>query len=133
MFEELARRGIATAEVSFHGGGDEGGVEDVVLYDYALEETDPIEEHVPAPVLDGEGKAVYEDDGSGYRRAKKRPLTPAQEADNELLAALEEPVDEYGGFDGGFEVNGKVTWDVEKRTVILSGEETAWVPFETVL
>ncbi len=94
---------------------------------------DPIEEHSPAPVLDEEAKPVYEDDGSGYRRAKKHPLTPAQEADNELLAALEAPVDDYGGFDGGFDVNGKVTWDVEKRTLTLSGEETEWVPFERVL
>lgn len=133
VFDNLARRGIARAEVSFYGGGDEGQIDGIVLYDYALEELDGIEEHSPAPVLDGEGNPVYEEDAAGRKRPKRLPLTPAQEADNALLAALEGPVDEYGGFDGGFEVDGNVTWDVEQREVILSGQETAWVPFERAL
>ena len=57
--------------------------------------------------------------------------------------ALSQPVyDEYGGFAGEFEVEGRVVWDVPKGTVIMKGSEAGedsevadgsdadWVPFE---
>ena len=65
------------------------------------------------------------------------------EGAHRLAEALSRPVyDEYGGFAGEFEVEGRVVWDVSKGTVGMEGFEAGedsetgesseddWVPFE---
>ncbi len=68
------------------------------------------------------------------------------EGAHRLAEALSRPVyDEYGGFAGEFEVEGRVVWDVPNATVSMVGSEAEedpetdegsepdWVPFEKAL
>ena len=56
------------------------------------------------------------------------------EGAHRLAEALSQPVyDEYGGFAGEFEVEGRVIWDVSKATVSMEGSEDTWAPFEKEL
>ena len=96
----------------FHGGNDEGFTEDITLEN-----------------ADGSPVAVIHEDYYGT----EEPFEGAQE----LAEALSRPVyDEYGGFAGDFEVEGRVIWDVSRGTIsmegseTLEGSETDWAPFE---
>ena len=68
------------------------------------------------------------------------------EGAHRLAEALSQPIyDEYGGFAGQFEVEGRVIWDVSKATVSMEGSEAEespedeegaeadWAPFEKEL
>lgn len=105
----LAERGAKAATVSFSGGNDEGGVDDVILV-FADDSTERV-------------TSTYE--GWGDRKVE---LTPEQQADNALVEALSAPVyEKYYSFAGEFYVSGAVEYDVLADTVKFAGEESNMV------
>ncbi len=113
VFGRLRELGAVTAVVPFNGGHDEGFVEGVTLRG-----------------AEGSAVAVIHED---YYGEAEEPFEGA----HRLAEALSRPVyDEYGGFAGEFEVEGRVVWDVSKATVTMEGSEAEegsepdWVPFE---
>lgn len=120
VFERLRERGAARAVVEFSGGNDEGGADGIVLYDAAGEAMGEVDDGPP-------GRRWNPEQG----RFVEVPITPEQRLEAELAEALEAPVyEEFGSFAGDFSVGGRVTWDTQKRTVTMSGEESQYVPFE---
>ena len=122
VFERLRELGAVAAVVPFHGGYDEGFIEGISLKD-----------------AEGNALAVIHED---YYGNAEEPFKGA----HDLAEALSQPVyDEYGGFAGQFEVEGRVIWDVSKATVSMEGSEAEespedvegseadWVPFEKEL
>ncbi|RDJ34924.1 MAG: hypothetical protein DWQ19_08805 [Crenarchaeota archaeon] len=99
-FEELVRRGMAEAKVEFSGGGDEGGVDNVILTD------DKGNHHEISP---------YQCDSKDeeFIEALSEPI------DNE-----------YGSFAGEFQVSGCVIWNVADKKVRMQKAETEWVDSE---
>ncbi len=112
VFEELASRGADRAVLEFSGGNDEGGPDTITLYK-------------------GEGR-VGGLSPSAYAGVDS---TAAQKAEAELVAWLSQPIyDQYGGFDGDFDVYGELIWDVAKRSVEIVGEERSeYSHFEDLL
>ena len=119
VFGRLRELGAAAAVVPFHGGYDEGFVEGITLRG-----------------AEGSAVAVIHEDHYGDA---EEPFEGA----HRLAEALSQPVyDEYGGFAGEFEVEGRLVWDVSKATVGMEGSEAEedpdaeegseadWVPFE---
>jgi hypothetical protein len=119
VFERLRELGAVAAVVPFHGGYDEGFIEGISLKD-----------------AEGNAVAVIHED---YYGNAEEPFEGA----HGLAEALSQPVyDEYGGFAGQFEVEGRVIWDVSEATVSMEGSEAEespedvegseadWVPFE---
>ncbi len=119
VFERLRELGAVAAVVPFNGGYDEGFVEGITLRG-----------------AEGSAVAVIHEDHYGDA---EEPFEGA----HRLAEALSQPVyDEYGGFAGEFEVEGRVVWDVPKVTVIMKGSEAGvdseagesseddWAPFE---
>lgn len=103
LFAELRRRGAARAIANFSGGHDEGGVDDIQL----LSET-------------------------GFPVGTIQPWG-AEGIEKEIADVICEPVyNRYYSFAGEFYVNGTVTWDVEKETVVMTGSESeeVWNDFE---
>lgn len=120
VFKKLRELGAAKAVVEFSGGNDEGGAEDIVLYDVAGERIGGVDGDPPGIRWDPEQKRFVE-----------VPITPERRIETELAEALESPVyEEFGTFAGDFSVGGQVTWDARERTVTMSGEESQYVPFE---
>ena len=120
VFERLRKMGVVRAVVEFSGGNDEGGAEDIVLYDAAGKRIGEVDGAPPGSRWDPEQKWFVE-----------VPTTAKRRAEADLAEALEAPVyEEFGTFAGDFSVGGRVTWDAQKRTVTMSGEESQYVPFE---
>ena len=93
-FAALEALGAASAVVRYSGGGDEGGVDSVELFDADDAVLFDLHDHYPG------------DAGEPFEGAE------------ELAEALEEPVDEqHGGFTGGG-INGQITWVVPARKVV---------------
>jgi hypothetical protein len=122
VFGRLRELGAVAAVVTFNGGHDEGFVEGRTLRG-----------------AEGSAVAVIHED---YYGEAEEPFEGA----HRLAEALSRPVyDEYGGFAGEFEVEGRVVWDVSKATVSMVGSEAEedpetdegsepdWVPFEKAL
>ena len=105
-FNLMRACGITKAIVEFSGGNDEGGPDGIcVVRQGAIEESD-----LP----------LY------YMRQGD---TPSRE--EELADLLARPVyAEYGSFAGEFYVDGRVVWDLEKRTVRMTGAEQVSVSEE---
>jgi hypothetical protein len=123
VFRKIRERGAVRAFVEFSGGNDEGGAESIALHDGEGREVGKVEGGNPGGYWDPE-----------KRRFVEVALTPEQRAEAEFAQALEGPVyEEYGTFSGDFSVSGRVTWDAEKGTVKMSGEESQYVPFEKEL
>jgi hypothetical protein len=119
VFRRLRELGVVAAVVPFHGGYDEGFTESITLQG-----------------AEGNAVAVIHED---YYGNAEEPFGGA----HHLAEALSRPVyEEYGGFAGEFEVEGRVIWDVSKATVTMVGSEAEesseaekgpeadWVPFE---
>ena len=119
VFGRLRELGAVAAVVPFNGGYDEGYDEGITL-------------------RGAENSAVAVIHEDYYGDAKE-----LFEGAHRLAEALSRPVyDEYGGFAGEFEVEGRVVWDVPKATVRMEGSEAGedsevaassdddWVPFE---
>jgi hypothetical protein len=95
VFEALERLGADRAVVEFTGGNDEGGPDSITLYN--------------AQNNAGELSPL------AYASIES---TAAQRAEAELVAFLGQPIyDQYGGFDGDFDVYGELVWDVRAKTV----------------
>ena len=105
MFTRLRQMNAAKAIVEFSGGGDEGGVDSITLYDgegrllasFTPQARSKLEENYSGSRWDGVCYVPVE------------PDTP----NNELARALAAPVHErYGSFAGEFYVTGTVVYDV---------------------
>lgn len=123
-FTELARRGIVHAVVFYQGGGDEGGVDAVELFDYEIEDIDDIEDgHDYEPTL-----SLYEPDFIYNPAVCGVEHFNCNNADERLAGALCGPLySKYIGFDGEPYVTGKILWDVASGVVRLMGEESETV------
>lgn len=99
IFKELKGRGATRAVVDFYGGGDEGYVEDIKLYDVEGTEIDSITED-EVEIYD----SIYQ-----------------------MLS------DEWNGFNGDTDVNGKMVWDIHAKKITESGSHTTWVGYEREL
>lgn len=110
----LKARGIRQAMVEYNGGHDEGYVAVIAT------RTDGTRYELPR-------HSTY----SGYNQPPVK-LTPEQEADNELMELLTNPVyNEWYSFAGEFYVNGYYLWDVEANKVTKSQdvETPSWENF----
>ena len=110
VFAELRKRGITKVVVGFSGGGDEGGVDDISLFN-------------------AEGKVGTLQEsyaGETYDPATKKWIPARTLTEDEKLAtALGKPVyDKYCTFAGEFHVHGEVVWDVAKGTVNMQGSQS---------
>jgi hypothetical protein len=100
-FAELARLGADRAVVEFSGGNDEGGPDSITLYQ-------------------GENN-VSALSPSAYAGLN---ASAAQKAEADLVACLSQPIyDQFGGFDGDFDVYGELIWDVAAQTVHMLRDE----------
>jgi hypothetical protein len=97
VFGMLREQGAIKAVLSYNGGNDEGGVDDITL------------------VLEGV-------DASGKNIEVNYPTQ--WDGGEDLAELLEKPVEEkYGSWAGDFSAYGTLTWDVEAGTVILDDYE----------
>jgi len=88
VFAELQKRGVSRVLVDYSGGGDEGGVDDIRLFDLAGKEM---------------GRMCD---------------THKETLDDHLARALGAPVyEQYGSFAGEFSCAGTVEWNVKAGTV----------------
>jgi hypothetical protein len=111
IFRELTRCNVATVEVQFSGGGDEGSVNRIRLFNADGVEINVLEEAYISSEYD--------------EKTKNWKPTREMTRDEMLAEALSQPVyDKYGGFDGDFSVDGKICWNVKERTVTESGERS---------
>ena len=110
-FAELRKRGIAKVVVSFSGGGDEGGCDDITLFNAEGAKVGTLQEE-------------YIGDRWDATLQKWVPMGD-RTADGDLADVLCKPVyDKYYTFAGEFHVNGEVVWDVAKGTVNMQGSES---------
>lgn len=102
IFAELTRRGAHQAIVSYSGGHDEGGHDEIALLANGVEFAS---------------------------LASPWPCSTAAEAELEaFIDALAAPIyARFGGFDGATEVDGRLIWDVAERTCVAQGSRTDWV------
>jgi hypothetical protein len=111
MFAELRRRGVAKVVVEFSGGGDEGGVNDITLYNADGGEIGKLEEDY--------GGSTY-----NSKTGQWEPINPPN-PDTKLVEALVAPVyDRYGSFAGEFYVSGTVEYDVANEKVKMPYRES---------
>lgn len=111
IFQRLQGLGAAKATVEFSGGGDEGGVDSITLYDGEGNE-------LPVKVEENYSGSRWNPATSQYEPVE--PDTPVQE----LATALGAPVYErYGSFAGEFYVSGTVDYDVPTGSVKLNKSE----------
>lgn len=109
LFAELRKRGVAKVSVEFSGGGDEGGVDNITLYNAEGAEIGTLEEDYGG------------DQWNGKEWVPVNPPNPNTELVNTLCAPVYE---KYGSFAGEFYVNGTVDYDVEAGTVKMPHRET---------
>ena len=102
---------VAKVEVLYSGGHDEGGVDQIDLFDADGKKIRSMEEYYG-------GTMVWDEATKGWKPAE----APTDE--QRLSQALCVPVyDKYCSFAGDFYVNGTITWDVENRRVRNHGTE----------
>jgi hypothetical protein len=114
IFRRLRELGAATAVVEFSGGGDEGGIDSITLYD-------------------GEGNALDVELEENFHGRTWQPITQtyvqieSATPDQELAAALTAPVyARYGSFDGDLDVNGTISYDVAAGSVKMKKFERVY-------
>lgn len=111
MWAELKNRNVAKAIVDFSGGGDEGGVESVTLYDKDNKQIGTLQESHPPQTWDSEKRCWV----------LNRELT----MDEKLVNTLAQPVyDKYYTFAGEYYVTGQVEYDVENQQSKMNGSES---------
>lgn len=107
---KLMDRGVAKVTVHFSGGGDEGGVDNITLYDDKGTALGNLEESY---------------DGYTYNPETKQYEKKGLTEDQEIAQVLGKPVyDKYYTFAGEFYVNGTVEWDVFKGKAVMNGQES---------
>ena len=110
IFDMITKMGFIGGTVIFTGGNDEGGVESIML------RTNDSEKELK----ESEGaRTIYDQQLKKYRKL-------GDETEEDILYELmSKPVyDEYGSFAGEFYVSGEIYFDCEKRTVLMTGNET---------
>lgn len=111
LWAELRRRNVAKVVVSFSGGGDEGGVDNISLQDAEGNEVGTLEEDY--------GGSTYDP-----KTGQWVPVNPPN-PDTALVEALVAPVyEKYGSFAGEFYVNGTVDYDVANEKVKMPYRES---------
>lgn len=111
IFSRLRELGAAKATVEFAGGGDEGGVESITLYDGEGNE-------LPVKLEENYSGQRYNPNTQKWEPTE--PNTPLQD----LAGALGAPVYErYHTFAGDFYVSGTVDYDVVAGTVKMNKSE----------
>lgn len=133
--DNLRKAGVATVTVSFSGGNDEGGADSIEYLDAAgaLIGSIPKADAYESSEWDANTRTygpptwhVYE----GYNN--KRPATAEEIKWAKVAQVLESPIYErFGSFAGDFYVQGNVTWDIDKGTYEMHGEEEvhSWESF----
>lgn len=97
VFALLKAKGAIKAVLSYNGGNDEGGVDDITLVLEGVDEN---------------GKNIEVDHPTQWNGGE------------ELAELLEGPVDsKYGSWAGDFSAYGTLTWDVEAGTVVMDDYE----------
>jgi len=110
MWAELRRRNVAEVVVNFSGGGDEGGVDEITLFNAEGKEIGKLEEDY--------GGSTYDPVKNNW--VAINPPNP----DTALVEALVAPVYErYHTFAGDFYVNGTVDYDVAKEKATMNKSE----------
>ncbi len=131
VFSILESMGVSKATVSFSGGHDEGGSDQIVLQKF--EEKVEIQEHIFPYEVDEDDNMLYDEEeidlsGGGtrtVRRPRERELTQEEKDEMKLAQALSAPVyDQYSSFAGEFSVSGDVVWEAEGRNVSMDGQES---------
>lgn len=112
VFATLAKKGVNRVEVEYNGGNDEGGVDQIILFDKDDKKIGEMQEYYG-------GHSVWDEESKSYK-----PAAPPNE-EQRLSQALCAPVyDKYGSFAGEFYVNGTLTWDVAKKKIKDHGVES---------
>lgn len=133
VFDRLAEMGVATVEMEFSGGNDEGGVDVYSFLDADGKVLPQPFQNVPSI----SGHYTWDGDTSGIPagtpvvqeycgpgRHSLRRATPAEIELRGFADALEQPIySEYGSFAGEFSVYGVLTWNVKARTVHMNKHE----------
>lgn len=113
VFAELEARGVAKAVAVFSGGNDEGGVDQITLFN-----EDDIEIGSLEPYY-GRGQ-VYDSATGSWKPIED----PDKTGDNDLAMALGGPSDDrWGSYAGEFYVSGEVIWTVADRKVKMDYDE----------
>jgi hypothetical protein len=111
VFAALKSKGIAKVLVHYSGGNDEGGVNQIELFDANGENIGEMQEYYG-------GTSVWDEATNTYKPA------PPPSDDQRLAEALGAPVyNKYGGFAGEYYVDGIVTWDVVNKKINDHGNE----------
>ena len=114
VFAALKSKGVAKALVHYSGGNDEGGVNQIELFDANGENIGQMQEYYGCPSIWDEVTKTY------------KPGPPPTD-DERLAEALGAPVyEKYGGFAGEYYVDGIVTWDVVNNKVNDHGTEQVY-------
>jgi hypothetical protein len=109
IFNELVARSVAKVIISFSGGNDEGGVDQIQLL-YNNEVVEYIDEYWPVPK---------------YDEATKTWIKPERTYEQTFQFYLTKPIyNKYHTFAGDWYVNGELVWDVTKRSVTMNGSQT---------
>jgi hypothetical protein len=116
VFSELTRRGVATVNVFFEGGGDDGSVTEICMLDANNVAVGRLKESFIETEFDEETKTWEH----------KRELTP----DEMLFEALSQPVYEKHGFNGDYRMEGKHCWDVKTHKVTESISRSCYESFD---
>lgn len=153
VFSFMETHGIARIAVEFSGGGDEGHITGIRLFD-AEDRVMEIEEKWPHAHMaygweeDYNGEASF---GPGAWIISDKKMTKTREVRGEvkeyevpvyreandyeirmsqLENAISQPVfDKYGSFAGEFSVNGEVIWALEERRCYMEGDESSYEGF----
>ena len=111
IFRLLRELGTTRVEIEFSGGGDEGGIDNIVAYkkdvvlDVKLEEA-----YIPT---------VYCPSTKTWK--PERAMTDQEK----LCQALGKPIDDaYGSFAGEYHVNGTLVYDVLNETIKMNKSES---------
>ena len=105
VFALLSARNAFKAVLSYNGGNDEGGVEDITLH-----------------VMNENGEVSEVDFPCRW--------DAAEGDDKELATLLEGPVDaKYGSWAGDFSAYGTLTWDRDTGTVVMNDYEQSGYDF----
>ena len=108
-FKYLKSINVRKVIIDFSGGGDEGGVDQITLYEKG-----------------GERNINEWTNNKTWNNTKKcwELITPPS-IEHELSVCLCKPIyDKYNGFAGNFYVSGQLTWNVKDKSVKISGKES---------
>lgn len=105
IWEIMKEMKLHRAEVSFSGGGDEGGVDAIVVH--------------------GPGRKKRNlDNNCQYDPATGSYGAPEGDRESELYELLSKPVDdEYGSFAGEYFVSGLIVYRLKDKSVEMDGDE----------